>query len=364
MTQTSNHGWEIPTVGEDGDAWGEILNNFFDGELDRQVKLEGPLSERPDSTSENVKYFHATDEDVTYYNDDASWGEFSYGKDASPTWTGEHTFANGLSATNLPVLESGQGIEIGHNGTWGRINSIDRDVGDNLPLRLRGNPVYLSGGNNLRLDTGQAIEDGSGNRRVQLGSSNTNLRDGKGDVKFVADNTGVEVRDSNLTLDTGQAIEDGNGVERYRLQSGTTRINDPNGTNAFVAWGGDRRTIHALEGNDFTVVDEHGSFDAYKYIPSASSPGTLELTNAELTLSGNGNAQIRELYRMRFWNRGSGGLDPYITIGSDGALAYRNSNQEECLRLPDNASGNNNGSRMIDDNGDIWELTGSGWNKL
>jgi len=71
--QTTNHSWTIPTVGGDENSWGQILNDFFDNELDRQVTLEDTFANRPSATSSNVKLFLATDRNIVYYNDGSSW---------------------------------------------------------------------------------------------------------------------------------------------------------------------------------------------------------------------------------------------------------------------------------------------------
>lgn len=85
MANTSNHGWEIPDVGGDKNVWGQILNDFFDDELDQQIKLEGTFSNRPDAGSDTVKYYHATDRRIVYYNDGSSWeAVYGLGTDSNP----------------------------------------------------------------------------------------------------------------------------------------------------------------------------------------------------------------------------------------------------------------------------------------
>lgn len=93
---TSNHGWEIPTVGGSEDTWGQILNDFFNGQLDELVTLSGSSTDRPAAGADTVDWYHSTDEEVIYYNDGSTWNEISYGKDASPTWTSSHSFESTL----------------------------------------------------------------------------------------------------------------------------------------------------------------------------------------------------------------------------------------------------------------------------
>jgi len=99
-----------------------------------------------------------------------------------------------------------------------------------------GSPVTV-GAADLRLDAGQSIEDESGNPRVQIHSSDTFIRDSTGSFRFLArDEEGPEIR----------------------VESGDTRF----------------------------IRDVEGGFNAVRYDTSASAPGTLELTNADLDASG------------------------------------------------------------------------------
>ena len=85
MTTTSNHDWDIPEVGGDKDVWGQILNDFFEDELDNQIKLEGTFENRPDAGADTVKYYHATDRRIVYYNDGTSWeAVYGLGTDSNP----------------------------------------------------------------------------------------------------------------------------------------------------------------------------------------------------------------------------------------------------------------------------------------
>jgi len=79
MTEsTSNHNWTIPEVGGSKDVWGQILNDFFDDELDEEVSLKGPFSDRPSAGSGVAKLYLATDRRIVYYNNGTSW-EAVYG---------------------------------------------------------------------------------------------------------------------------------------------------------------------------------------------------------------------------------------------------------------------------------------------
>jgi len=115
---TSNHSWTIPEVGLDEDQWGQILNDFFDDELDRQVKLEGTFSNRPSASSSTVKYYHATDRKIVYYNNGSSW-EAIYGlgsSDESLPQTYTNELNGGVTNSNSLTDIASSGLEIASNG--------------------------------------------------------------------------------------------------------------------------------------------------------------------------------------------------------------------------------------------------------
>lgn len=99
--ETTNHGWTIPRVGRANDEWGQILNDFFDNELDAQVILEGPHSERPAAGTDVVKYYHSTDKNTIYYNDGTTWDEIAgFGVNSDPL---QEIFVQDGTITNLTV---------------------------------------------------------------------------------------------------------------------------------------------------------------------------------------------------------------------------------------------------------------------
>jgi len=128
---TTNHGWTIPTVGGDADSWGQILNDFFDDELDRQVMIEGLLSNRPTADSSTVKFYLATDNNTLYYNDDSSWSV---------------------------AIESGGGD--GGGGTAGRyIHSVQSELTDQSILKI---PIPVEDQDSIEvLMWGVQLPDGS-----------------------------------------------------------------------------------------------------------------------------------------------------------------------------------------------------------
>lgn len=114
MANTSNHGWEIPDVGGDKDVWGQILNDFFDGELDEQVKLEGTFANRPAAGQDTVKYYHATDQRIVYYNDGSSWqAVYGLGTDSNPVPGTSHfeSVSTERAVIGVPSSEGWSGVQ-------------------------------------------------------------------------------------------------------------------------------------------------------------------------------------------------------------------------------------------------------------
>lgn len=199
-----------------------------------------------------------------------------------------------------------------------------------------GSPVPV-GSTDLRLDTGQSIEDGSGSIRVLASSIGTRLftesgvfgfdvrdaenggrifkeadgnviRDGEGGFSAVNYNTDptagtlslpnavldapngidsssgpVEVLSgNNLRLATGRSIEDGGGTRRFDLFQDATRIANDAGNGAVFARDGLATQFNAFANTPVRIRDQEGDFTALKYTTSSSSPGTLELANAVL----------------------------------------------------------------------------------
>jgi hypothetical protein len=152
--QTSNHDWTIPTVGGDTNTWGQILNDFFDGELDEQVTLEGPYSERPSAANGNVKLYLATDRRIVYYNDGSSWeAVYGLGTDSNPVPGTSHF--ESLSTGDLTIANIGTVLEQTSSQTvsdttqtqltWD--NSVYDDLGAadvaNNQIKIQEDGVYL-----------------------------------------------------------------------------------------------------------------------------------------------------------------------------------------------------------------------------
>lgn len=130
--ETSNHNWTIPVVGRANDEWGQILNDFFDNELDAQVILEGLHSERPSAGVDSVKYYHSTDRNIIYYNDGSEWNQLA--------GTG-----SGAEALEEIVVEGGSFVDliVENNQEYLTTNGQEPDTpsGDKIVLWNNGNSL-------------------------------------------------------------------------------------------------------------------------------------------------------------------------------------------------------------------------------
>jgi hypothetical protein len=92
-------------------------------------------------------------------------------------------------------------------------------------------------------------------------------------------------KNQDLRLGTGQAIEDAAGNPRLQLEQNNTQVLSETGnTSSPKIWLNDGNTpdFRLYTATSLDVVDYNGGFTSIKYVTSASSPGTFELTNAEL----------------------------------------------------------------------------------
>ena len=177
----------------------------------------------------------------------------------TPTWTGDHTFESDVidHNTGSPIHRFSASSE-----SFGRVEWVGGDT-DYWRLRFRPQNDFLE------------FED-------QVGS--TGLR---------FNNEGpVQVRNADLRLDTGQDIEDGDGSRRFRLSSFGTAMFTPDDLIAFQG-STDNIEINAHENRDVRIYDREGTFQALTYTTSTSAPGTFELTNATLDANGNDIINVR-----------------------------------------------------------------------
>jgi len=141
MTQTTNHEWDIPTVGGDEGVWGEVLNAFFDDELDKKVVLKGPFSERPSATEENVDLFLATDRKIVYYNNSTSW-QVVYGLGTVDNPVPDTSYFENLNSNSSSV-----DLNFG-NAVYETLNDVPNDLSE-------GDQVYVSEENSIYIEDGE-----------------------------------------------------------------------------------------------------------------------------------------------------------------------------------------------------------------
>jgi len=92
----------------------------------------------------------------------------------------------------------------------------------------------------------------------------------------------LEVESTDLRLATGQVIEDGSGTERFDLNSSFTRVKGGDGGDAIILNDSFGYDIQPTADAPHRVKDKEGNFTAFQYTTSASAPGTLSLDNAQL----------------------------------------------------------------------------------
>ncbi|MFB6100390.1 MAG: twin-arginine translocation signal domain-containing protein [Candidatus Nanohalobium sp.] len=145
--------------------------------------------------------------------------------------------------------------------------------GNSLTDTTQGFLDFTGDGNNLRLATGQAIEDGSGQKRLNIPDTNaTNIYDGGGRMVFGADYQGVV-------------------------------------------------QLNSWSDQKFVLRDATGVFDAVKYLSSSSAPGTLVLTNAELRMSE--SARFTGTANVLSWPVADGSENPFVTSSSSGEIVAK-----------------------------------------
>lgn len=177
----------------------------------------------------------------------------------------------------------------------------------------------LSGGASLgaNMDLGEntvtnvaTLKAGASPMNFYTGGNSVNVYDSTNGqyVLRTLEGGSVRVPNGNLRLATGQAIEDGSGTNRFALSSSVTSLTDENGNPRFEASQNFAAKIKARNGSPFVVTDVEGGFDALQYTTAASAPGALEATNAEIR---QGAASASNSWRMRFLNGNANNIDVY-----------------------------------------------------
>lgn len=92
----------------------------------------------------------------------------------------------------------------------------------------------------------------------------------------------VEIKNASLKIPIGQTINDGNDTSRFEMRSDGTFLRDDAGKTIIAGQSDQKNLAYSRASQPFTIYDADGSYDAVKYTTSSSSPGKLELTNAEI----------------------------------------------------------------------------------
>ena len=183
-----------------------------------------------------------------------------------------------ISVDNLTIEQDLIG-NIGGTPTWTSQHIFDGGI------NLSENTLMLGGNDYNRIQTDGSLAIYSGHNRLELRTYYgpdeewiTDLQTQYGDV---------EIPNGNLRLDTGQSIEDGSGTSRIRLLGTETQFLQSGGTNESYLRLRENSyaRFYLTEGTPFQLRDENGGFTALEYQTSSSAPGTLELTNANLDAS-------------------------------------------------------------------------------
>lgn len=241
-------------------------------------------------------------------------------KAISITWTGDHKFDNGVEIGDgsSVKLERNSGsevavdMEVNSVPSPGDPQSYDFAVDGVSVLTIYSEADGAGGVMNPRTELKQDLQDDSGNLIFDYGQSQIAQSILENDSVTVAgqsvalgasttlglsnlddyDLSGGSLTDTsqgfldltgdgnNIRVATGQAIEDGNGTNRLGLSDTRTILYNDGGEISVNADDGNFLQLRAYSDQPLTVRDSQGDFDAIKYKTSASSPGTLELTNA------------------------------------------------------------------------------------
>ena len=119
------------------------------------------------------------------------------------------------------------------------------------------------------------------------GSSGLNFLD-SGSQYFKVNSGGpVEVQNTDLRIPTGNSIEDGSGTRRVTLNSASTFMSDENGDPVFIANHGNSTQVRAWADTPFQISDREGTYTAVQYDTDASA-GVLRTPSAGVAIQGSG----------------------------------------------------------------------------
>jgi hypothetical protein len=169
-------------------------------------------------------------------------------------------------------------MTLGDANTDAKLNSVDADSEVLVPSGTASSPtVVFSGATGTGIyrdgtaDWGVSID---GTEALTIGSSaGVSLPNGT----LTAQGSPAIDAQGDIRLATGQSIEDENGTKRVEFASDYTAVYSNTGRISFNTNDGTATRAYAYSDQRFDVYDSEGSFNAIKYSTSASAPGTLTL---------------------------------------------------------------------------------------
>jgi len=295
---TDNHDWEYPADGYDADSpdWGDLLNTLIDDDLDRDVVIKDTHANRP-AAGEADRWFLATDKKYVAYDDGNSWEIFAGTADAGTRPAGT-TYRNGVNVADDIVDDQG-------NTIWDYAKQhIPATILQTIPLGS-GTDADLDGTD--LVDAAKTIWDTSVGALTQQVGTSSNRQDA-----YLGQADANSVNTDEIRVATGQSIEDGSGNGRLRVGAAETALLAEDETNLISLQSGTKTQIAGNSTTPIILRDNEGSYDAVKYVTD-SSTGTLKLMNAELEFSDN-NHEVR-------WPIADGSEQPRIaTTGNNGEV--------------------------------------------
>jgi hypothetical protein len=208
------------------------------------------------------------------------------GQDAFGASDGYANFIESRSATPFGIYDNESnsfGVQYDTGSPVGQLrtpNSIIRVQNDVAPTGGEGLELRYDAGNNFGYIPVRDRDAGSWKDLI-LEGDNIEIRANGGRVDL-SDNP------ANLRLANDQAIEDGNGTERINLGDLSTKIKNDEGETKFTAWkaiGNFGARIYVADDEPFQIYDKGGAGIMAEYQSGTMSGGTFSLTNADIELS-------------------------------------------------------------------------------
>lgn len=210
--------------------------------------------------------------------------------------------------TRLRFEDEVTGLRL-NKGNFHRVNSFDNTpfqladklgdfiVAEYQPVSAAPGTLELTNAQLRIVGSGVGENSGFGNTGMIVGphesdatlSQNIEFVNENGDFSRVSLNNDelqvggpLRVEDDSLIIEVGQSIQDDGGTRRVDILSDRTRFHDNDGRTVLTGVSGGANQLKAYPNTPLRITDEEGIFTAVDYIASASPPGTLELTNADL----------------------------------------------------------------------------------